>query len=208
MENPNTIVSNRILGWSVVIAGACATLAITMLHLLKPDLDPLSHAISEYVYGPYGALMTITFFVQCIGSLALAALVIRVETEGRRPFVGGILFVISAVGAAVAGVFPADPVSPYPQTSNGIIHAVAGMIRFLALAFALPLLSSALSSVPDWRSVRKTLTILAILFVVTFLVSIFVLANLNWFGLGQRIFISLLLIWMFIAAYPVIRRHS
>ena len=200
--------STRVLGWTIVTAGACAIVAIAVLHLLKPGLDPFSRAISEYVYGPYGILMTITFFIQCIGSLAMALLVMKTGIQGARARVGGVLFIVSALGAAVAGVFPADQVSPYPQSLTGIIHAMAGMIRFLALAFALPLLSSALGSVPLWRSVRRTLVVLAYLFVGTLLVSIFVLVNLDLFGLGQRVFISLLLLWMFVAVYPVLRRGA
>ncbi len=178
---------------------------IVVLHVLRPDLDPYNRAISEYVNGPYGDLMTITFFSQSLGSLALAAIVIRVGLKQRRARIGSVLFIVAAMGGAVAGMFPTDPASPYPQTSTGAIHAVAGLIRFLSLSLALPLLSSALRTNPYWRRVGKALTFLATLFVITFLASIFVLANLNLFGLGQRVFIAMLLVWMSMAAYPMIR---
>ncbi len=196
---------NRGLGWSVLAAAGFTAVVIVVLHPLRPDLDPYNRAISEYVNGPHGALMTITFFSQSLGSFALAAIVIRVGLMQRRARIGSVLFIVAAMGGAVAGMFPTDPASSYPQTSTGAIHAVAGLIRFLSLSLALPLLSSALGTNPHWRRVGKALTFLATLFVITFLASIFVLANLNLFGLGQRVFIAMLLVWMSIAAYPMIR---
>ncbi len=79
MEYKNTEATlNRGLGWSVLAAAGFTAVVIVVLHVLRPDLDPYNRAISEYVNGPYGALMTITFFSQSLGSLALAAIVIRV----------------------------------------------------------------------------------------------------------------------------------
>ena len=45
--------------------------AIIMLHILRTDFDPRYRYLSEYVNGPYGVLMTSTFFVLSLGSLAL-----------------------------------------------------------------------------------------------------------------------------------------
>lgn len=196
---------NRGLGWSVLAAEGFTAVVIVVLHVLRPDLDPYSRAISEYVNGPYGTFMTIAFFSQSLGAIALAVSVIRAGLRQRRARIGSALFIVAAMGGAVAGVFPTDPASPYPQTSTGAIHAVAGLIRFLSLSLALPLLSSALRANSYWRRVGKALTFLATQFVLTFLGSIFVLANLNLFGLGQRVFIATLLVWMSIAAYPMIR---
>lgn len=46
--------------------------AIALLHVLRTDYDPGYRYLSEYVVGPYGALMTSTYFVLSMGSLALA----------------------------------------------------------------------------------------------------------------------------------------
>lgn len=206
MEDKNTKAAlNRGLGWTVLAAEGFTAVAIVVLHGLRPDLDPYKRAISEYVNGPYGIFMTTTFFSQSLASLALAASVIRVRLKQRRARIGSVLFIVAAMGGAVAGVFPTDPASPYSQTSAGTIHAVAGLIRFLSLTLALPLLSSALGTNPHWRRLGKALTFLATLFVISVLGSIFVLTHLNLFGLGQRVFIAILLVWMSLAAYPMIR---
>ena len=206
MDNENGVANwNKSLGWLVLATSGFTAVAIGLLHVLRPDLDPFDKAISEYVIGPYGFIMTVTFFSQSVGSLALAAIMMG-EGPGQRRFrIGSGLFIIAAIGGVIAGVFPADPASPYSRTTTGTIHMAAGLVRFLALSFALPLLSAALATHPRFKKVAKVLTLCGILFVITFLVSIVVLANINLFGLGQRAFIAMLLIWMSTAVYPIIR---
>lgn len=207
MDNENVDAKwNRRLGCLVLATSGFTAVVIALLHVLRSDLDPFVRAISEYVSGPYGPLMTVTFFSQSLGSFALAAIVYRVGSGQRRSRIGGALFIVAAIGGVVAGVFPADPASPYSRTPTGTIHMAAGLIRFLALCFALPLLSAALAEHPHFEKVAKILTFLGVLFVITFVVSIVVLANINLFGLGQRTFITVLLVWMSTAVYPMIRR--
>lgn len=199
---------NRTIGWTILATAGFTAVMVTVLHVLQPELDPFSHAISEYVHGPYGFLMTITFFSQSLGSLALAVIGSRVGLKQRRARVGCAFLVVAALGASVAGIFPTDPTSSNPQTTPGLIHAIAGVTRFLSLSLALPLVSSALRKHPEWQESGNALTGLAALFVITFLVSIFVLTNINLFGLGQRMFIAVLLGWMSVAAYPMIRTQK
>jgi hypothetical membrane protein len=192
------------LGWLVVGTCAFTVGAVGLLHFLQPDLSPFERAISEYVHGRFGFLMTATFYSQSVGSVALGAIAIRHSNARRRTLVGGVLFMVSAVGAAVAGVFPADLAVPYPETPGGTVHAIAGLSRFLSLTVALPLLSSALVMKHQSQRATKSLVLLSRLFGLVFVVSIVVLANNNLFGVGQRTFIAILLIWMLIAVYPLI----
>ena len=46
--------------------------AIVLLHVFRTDFDPGYRYLSEYARGPYGALMTSTFFALSTGSLALS----------------------------------------------------------------------------------------------------------------------------------------
>lgn len=193
------------LGWLVLGTCAFTTVAIVLLHGLRPELNPFERAISDYVMGPYGSVMTVTFFNQGLGSVALAAALMRVAPNHRRILIGSLLFVVAAIGAVIAGVFPADPASPYSRTIAGTIHMVAGLVRFLALAIALPMLSAALGEHSRFSMVKKTLTFLGVLFAITFLVSIVFLANIDLFGLGQRTFIAILIIWMSACVYPIVR---
>ncbi|HEY7417238.1 MAG TPA: DUF998 domain-containing protein, partial [Ktedonobacteraceae bacterium] len=37
---------------------------VMALHVLRPQLNPLSHTVSEYAFGPFGFLMTIAFIMR------------------------------------------------------------------------------------------------------------------------------------------------
>lgn len=199
---------NKSIGWTIIISVSFTAIAILIMHILQPDKNPAVNAISEYVHGRYGALMTSTFFVQSIGSIAVAMLAMRMRPKKRKALIGGVFFIIAALGSALAGLFPADQISQTSLTSTGIIHTVGGLMRFISLAVTLPLLSSVLKKNERWQKQGRTLNILGILFVVIFLGTIFVLAPMNLFGLGQRIFITIVLAWMVIVSLPMLSNHQ
>ena len=64
--------------------------AIALLHILRTDFNPGYRYLSEYARGPYGALMTSTFFVLSAGSLALLLGLCRSVTW-RLHFVPGLV---------------------------------------------------------------------------------------------------------------------
>lgn len=53
-------------------AAAAATLiaaaAVLALHVLRPDLEPASHRLSEYAIGPWGWLTTSVFAALAVAS--------------------------------------------------------------------------------------------------------------------------------------------
>ena len=63
---------------------------IALLHILRSDFNPGYRYLSEYARGPYGALMTSTFFVLSAGSLALLLGLCRSVTS-RVHFVPGLV---------------------------------------------------------------------------------------------------------------------
>lgn len=162
------------------------------------------NAISEYADGPYGVIMTSVFFVQAIGSIALARLVWGIQPRKRKNLLGGLLFVFAAIGDVIAGLFQADPITAKTMTSHGSIHMAGGLIRFVSLAIGLPLLSSVLKKIAHWQKHGSLLKTIGTMFVVVFLGTVVVLAPLGLFGLGQRTFIFMALAWMFIVALPMI----
>ena len=72
---------------TVALVGiAYFTLIIVVLHLLRPDLNPLSTPTSEYAVGPYGFLMTSAFFSMSLGSFALViGLYQGISQQARSP---------------------------------------------------------------------------------------------------------------------------
>jgi Protein of unknown function (DUF998) len=66
-ERLNAVASYITLSSVVYYAGA-----ILILHVVRTDFDPGYRYLSEYAVGPYGTLMTSTFYVLSAGSVALA----------------------------------------------------------------------------------------------------------------------------------------
>jgi Protein of unknown function (DUF998) len=58
-------------------AATVALGALAILHLVRPDLEPSSHMISEYAIGPHGYLMTLSFAAFAISSVSLFVALLR-----------------------------------------------------------------------------------------------------------------------------------
>src|SRR5215469_8756 len=81
---------------------------IALLHVLRTDFDPGYNYLSEYARGPYGALMTSTFFVLSAGSLALSLGLYR-SVVSRLRFVPGLLsWLTMACAIFLAGMYTSD----------------------------------------------------------------------------------------------------
>src|SRR5260370_36622502 len=80
--------------------------AIVLLHVLRTDFDPGYRYLSEYAVGPYGALMTSTFFALSAGSLALSFGLWRSVSSKPRFFPGLFLWLAWACAGFLAGFFP------------------------------------------------------------------------------------------------------
>lgn len=47
-------------------------MAVVVLHVLRPEFNPVNHAVSNYAVGPYGYLMTAAFYALALSVFALA----------------------------------------------------------------------------------------------------------------------------------------
>ena len=170
--------------------------AIVLLHVLRTDFDPGYRYLSEYAVGPYGALMTSTFFALSTGSLALSLGLWRSVSSKPRFLLGLFLWLTWACAVFLAGIYTGD-LQGAPRTRIGQIHDQMGMIAFPSATLALPLLSLALRWEKAWRSTRRSTMFLSVAVVVSFLaLDRFGQAGLG--GLDQRIFLAATLIWMWI----------
>jgi hypothetical protein len=112
------------------LAGAATfVVLLAALHLLKPELDPSWHFISEYAIGRHGWMMVLAF-----GSLAFSYLMLFVALRSQlRTLWGRIglaLLLVSAAGLAIAGVFTTDPItaSKDAATSEGKLHNLGRLV--------------------------------------------------------------------------------
>ena len=161
-DRPNVIAAYITLS-SVIYYAA----AIIMLHILRTDFDPRYRYLSEYVNGPYGALMTSTFFVLSLGSLALLCGLWRSVSSKIRFAPGMLLWLVWASAVFLAGVYPSD-LQESPMTWNGHIHNLIGTIAFPCATLALPLLSLPLLWDKKWQSVWASAVLLSLPVIISF----------------------------------------
>ena len=108
---------------------ALAVIALAMLHILKPEVDPSRNMISLYALGRHGWLMALCFIAfGAATACVFAALVTHVSS-----LLGGIglaFLLLAAIGFTLAAQFPMDPVStPRTQMSfSGKMHGVSFLI--------------------------------------------------------------------------------
>ncbi len=188
--------------------------ALVILHIIRPDMDPLARAMSEYVVGPYGWIMTTTFFALAISIVAVALGLQSSLSVSRGKQIGLVLLYVSSAGIAVAGVFPGligppQPPPPYDLATMaayieeaGPMHDIGGMVAFLALAVALPVVSNRFSQDKFWSPIAEISRGLAYLYIGG-LVALFIVAGVvgpGLLGLAQRIFMAAMIAWMIIVA--------
>ena len=173
---------------SIVLLGV-GLACVVALHVLRPDLTPAGHRLSEYAIGSYGAMMTVAFVSIGAGLLALASPLAR--AGGRCSRVVPAAVFAAGTGMVVAGIYRTDP------SHSGV---TADAVHSRASAFAtLALIGAALA----WSVVRARrwdiTTSLALLAAVLGAVSPF-LHRSRWTGLSQRMLWLTLLAWLIVIA--------
>ena len=178
---------------------------LVVLHVLRPDLDPSWHFISEYELGPHGWLMHVAFISLAVGTTSVALAVVS-QARSITGYLGIALLLISAAGMTLAGAFA--------PASNNRLHDVGAMLDLVP--FAALLLAWSLSRNESWASTRVGLWAVALLpalGLLVFMVSMSILLSRNggrpgpsvWVGWQNRFMILMQCIWLLHAAHRVLR---
>lgn len=116
--------------------------ATLLMHLLRPELNPATDAVSFYMNGRWGWIQGGGLVALGIGSIALAGGIYRRGSFGGTP-VGTALLALWGAAAVVGGLFPPDPIGSWdqPASLSGTMHNSAAMVAFLALPAGALLLS-------------------------------------------------------------------
>lgn len=144
---------------TVALAGAALfTALLLVLHVVRADLEPSWHMVSEYSVGPGGWLMRLAFLVLASSFFSLM-LGLRPHARGALGVTGRAFLTLASVGAAMGGLFNTDPPGTLPEhvSTTGTLHGFAFMLGVPGVLFAVTLLSSALWRAPGWRAQRKAL---------------------------------------------------
>lgn len=144
---------------------------LASLHVIKPDIDPSWHFISEYAIGDYGWVMPLAFLALALSYAALFAAV-RSQTRTFPGRIGLALLLVSAAGLIIGAIFTTDPITARPEdlTTAGHLHNLGGTLG-LAMPLAAVLVSLSLARNPAWAPVRRSLLWAAGLAVAGFLIS-------------------------------------
>jgi len=135
---------------------------VLLLHVLQPELSPRDEAVSYYVHGAHGWLLTLGLLAFGAGSLFLVAGLVG-GVRGRRAGAGRWLVGTWGVCVLLGGVFRADPPGRWDQPPSlaGMIHGNAAMLGFLALPIGALFLARSFRDDARWAASAPGLRLLA-----------------------------------------------
>jgi hypothetical membrane protein len=119
------------IGRGLVLAVAGVVVA---LHVVRSDLDPLAHRLSDYANGEHGWLMAVAFALMAAAALVLAPIVAAAGRTGRRRRAIRAAMVVAAIGLAAAGVFRTG--APEAGALSDQLHALTSSAAAIALVTA------------------------------------------------------------------------
>lgn len=198
----------------VATIGVTAFVAIMYVAFLfiQPELNPLERYGSEYAVGRMGWLMATAFVCLATAIAALALGLARGLDRHARSRIGVVLMSIAALGILFSGVFDANLqvlnenppprwVEPPTPTPEGIGHILAGIGAFFALMPGAIVISQRLHRAGRLGGGYRWLRYLSWLAPVAFVAMVAVLEPRGLEGLGQRVFLAIILGWMLLTAH-------
>jgi hypothetical protein len=157
LSNPAATVPSQAAARLSLAATAIFVALLAALHVIKPELDPSWHFISEYAIGEYSWVMMLAFFCLALSCVSLF-IAIKSQVPTLAGKIGLLLLLITAVGMTVAGIFPTDPITTGREamTRTGQLHELGALLDLMP--FAAPLISWSLARHnPVWRPARRAL---------------------------------------------------
>jgi Protein of unknown function (DUF998) len=174
--------------------------AVFVLHFLRPEYNPISHAVSNYAVGPYGYLMTAAFYALALSVSALALGLFRSIALTSLTRSAILLLCLASFGMIVMGIFPGDVHALHPPaTMTGVVHWTAAGASFLSIMIAAFHLSRSFKTDERFQRFQRPSYILA-WGMVGALLLYGILALAGWIGIGQRIYLAVCLLWLLVLA--------
>jgi Protein of unknown function (DUF998) len=180
-------------------------LAVAALHVFQPRVDPLETAVSYYVHGSHGWLLTLGLVALGLASLALVA---ALRGEGRATRASRWLLGVWGVGVLLGAAFQADPPGRWdePPSLAGMVHGNAALAAFLALPLGAVALARGLPTDSPGQARRSLLRGLAV--ATALCLALFVLSLAPVFlrpgppvllGLSERLLLAVYSVWLIVA---------
>src|SRR5262245_18090401 len=157
--------------WVAFASTGTFVVLLLLLHIVKSELDPSWHFISEYEIGKYGWIMQVAFLALALGNVALFV-AIRNCMKGLWGRIGSLLFLLGAIGTVLGGIFTTDPVNTAPEavTTSGNLHNLGGALGLAGFLGTL-IYSAKLLRSGSWSSGRRSVFLATTIRILGFLVS-------------------------------------
>lgn len=187
------------VGFILIVAG---------LHIISPELDPISGFVSEYVLGDYPWLMRLAFLSVTLALLGMTLLAHRALPPCRRRTVVTGLLSVTTAGTLVAGAFDTDPkaVLTTAPTTSGLIHYWAFMTTVLAFLAAMVALWRLFARTPGWQEHTRPQLLFTSAMLVSFLLMFF--SSTEVVGLTERVYLLVALAWLLVASGWLVRENE
>jgi hypothetical protein len=158
------------LATTSLVGTAIFLVTATTLHVVQPELSPLNEAMSYYVHGAYGWLMTVGLLAVGAGSLALVIGLTRVF-KSRSERVGIVFLSVWSVGTILGGAFSADPPGNWdqPGSLSGAIHGIAALVALTAFPVAATVITPSLARDRRFSGFFSAAALLGVMSVVSLL---------------------------------------
>jgi hypothetical membrane protein len=169
-----------------------------VLQFLPPHYRAISQAESDLAVGPFGWIMSVSFFGRGITSAALIVAIVSTGPRARLRTIGIWLLAVAGLCSALIAFFPTDIPrhgEVAPSTVHGVIH-VAGASSGFVLALA------AFWVLTFWLSERSRVAdaFLGVASVGLVFLGLTVVAIPDLLGLAERVCLLGILGWVFVVA--------
>lgn len=108
-----------------VVCTAAAGALVAVLHVLRPDLSPVSDRLSEYATGGYAGLMTATFVLAGVGVIAFGVGMVATGRDAGALLVAAVS-IAAGIGIAAAAAVPTGQ-SPQTEQWHTIVSGVGAV---------------------------------------------------------------------------------
>lgn len=145
---------------AIVLVAVCVG-AVTLLHIVRGEVHPVSRVMSEYANGSHGLMMTIAFYAFGLSAMALGFRLSYAIVRSAVTSAVTVLLVGGGVCLVAAGVFEVER-ALVPDTIEEVIHSYATMTAFVLIITGMLLMSFACKSDPRWARFQTMSYVLAI----------------------------------------------
>ena len=145
-----------------ILFSAAFLIILSLLHLLKPELDPSWRMISEYEIGTHGWMMRLAF---CCWGLSTFSLVFAIwpACTTRSGKIGRTWLVLIGIALFGAGIFATNAITDTTISTVDILHKVCGALVILTFPIASSLSITSLIKNEKWSTYQRPLILIEIL---------------------------------------------